>query len=105
MFLVRSQLNSFNRVQNALGILSIPGREGGGRSDESEERPRAFSSLVVTVLAGSQLLGRSLALFLFCSGSVALNLALLTGSVWRSHDRHYTQEYSFHFSRMSGGRE
>ena len=29
----------------ALGILSIPGREGGGRSDESEERPRAFSSL------------------------------------------------------------
>ena len=57
------------------------------------------------VLAGSQLLGRSVALFLFCSGSVALNLALLTGSVWRSHDRHYTQEYSFHFSRMSGGRE
>ena len=82
---------------NALGILSIPGREGGGRSDESEERPRAFSSLVVTVLAGSQLLGRSGVLFLFCSGSVALNLALLTGSVWRSHDRHYTQEYSFHF--------
>ena len=34
--------------RNALGILSIPGREGGGRSDESEERPRAFSSLVVT---------------------------------------------------------
>ena len=40
-------LTTKNTVEgNVLGILSIPGREGGGRSDESEERPRAFSSLL-----------------------------------------------------------
>ena len=95
-----------------MGVFSIPGREGGGRSDEGEGRPRAFSSLISFIWvvmnpygsrwAKSWLSARGAQYGSFGSVALsvllALSLASLTGSVWRSHDRHYKQEYAFHLA-------